>query len=163
MDQNDQELDFTVMEEFDGYVREFIESASLDVSSFDDSLTDLLGLSFEDIAKLSSQECLARAYRISGYAMYIRTLINENRARLSWCEDVLSWLLSKQWNDYDGMIKYDIKRQMIISNNSFAEKVEKLRSRLQARITLLDDKLYDIRKMADIMNEIGRKKSYEHN
>jgi hypothetical protein len=163
MDQNDQELDFTVMEEFDKYVREFTESASLDVPKFDDSLDDLLGLSYEDIGRLTSQDCLARAYKISGYAMYIRAIMNDNRARLNWCEDVLSWLLSKQWNDYDGMIKYDIKRQMIINSNSFAEKIEKLRSRLQARITLLDDKLYDIRKMADIMNEIGRKKSYEHN
>lgn len=161
METDDNQL-FEIMKEFDEYVKEFTLSASAQVPPLDSTVEDLLGLGYDDLLSLTSQQCLAHAFKISGYALYIRSQLNENQARLNWCEDYLNRILAKEWDQYDPYMKYDLKRQAIISQNEFSTKLEKLRSRLKARVTILEDKLKDIRDMAQTLNELGRKKSYEH-
>lgn len=149
------------MDELNKYIIEYTTSGSAGVPKFYDNINDLLCLSQDDLLALTSEECFAKSFKISGYAMYIRSQTNENQSRLNWCEDVINRFLAKEWDNYrDSFMNIDVKRQAIIYGNSFLERVEKLRSRLRSRATILEDKLFDIRKMADTLNELGRKKSY---
>jgi hypothetical protein len=161
METDNSELDLSVMADFDSFVTEFTMSASADVPSLDSTVEELLDISYDDLLSMNSKECSARSFKLSGYAMHIQGLFNQTRARLNWCEDSLNYILSKEWSNYDPYMKYEMKRQAVIMNNEFAQKVEKLRSRLQARITILDGKLIDIRNMAEKLNELARRKSYD--
>lgn len=161
MEDDNSELDLSVMKDFDNFVKEFTMSASADVPQLDSTVEDLLDISYEDLLSMNSKECSARSFKLSGYAMYIQGVFNQTKARLNWCEDVLNHILSKEWANYDPYMKYELKRHAVISGNEFAQKVEKLRSRLQARITILDGKLIDVRGMAEKLNELARRKSYD--
>lgn len=161
METNNSELDLGIMAEFDSFVKEFTLSASVDVPPLDSTVEELLDISYDDLLSMNSKECAARSFKLSGYAMHIQGLFNQTKARLNWCEDSLNYILSKEWASYDPYMKYEVKRQAVIMNNEFAKKVEKLRSRLQARITVLDGKLIDVRNMAEKLNELSRRKSYD--
>lgn len=152
--------DLEIMREFDSYVKEFTYSANAGVTELDCSLEELFDISESELLKLNSEECIAKSFKISGYAMYIRSQLNENLARLNWCEDSLNRIIAKQYNDFDPYMKYEVRRQAIIDGDSFAYKVEKLRSRLKARVVILEDKLKDIRDMAETIKELGRRKGF---
>lgn len=163
METDNSELDLSVMKDFDRFVSEFTNNANADVPTLDEDIEDLIGIPYDDLLKLTSEQCLAKSIKMSGYAMYVQAQVNQNQARLNWCEDVLNHVISKEYFQYDSFIKHEVKRHAIINQNSFAEKVEKLRSRLKARVTVLDGKLGDIRHMAEVLSNLGKRKGYnEH-
>ena len=80
---------------------------------------------------------------------------------MDWCNDVLNAIVAKAFNNYDKYMKGDLKRQAIIQDNSFAVEVEKLREALQARVTLLSDKIDDVRNMSRLLEQMARKKGFK--
>jgi hypothetical protein len=58
-------------------------------------------------------------------------------------------------------MKYEVKRQAIIAEDTFAVKVEKMRIYLTSVICQADQKLDSVKRMADILQDIGKKRSYD--
>jgi hypothetical protein len=58
-------------------------------------------------------------------------------------------------------MKYEVKRQAIINEDTFAVKVEKMRIYLHGVICQSDQKLDSVKRMADILQDIGKKRSYD--
>lgn len=152
--------EFEIMGDFDKYVSEFTNNANAYVPKLDMTVEDIIDIPYEKLMSMTSEECISMSFKVSGYAMYIRGQLNDNNARLNWCEDTLNRVVAEEYNSFDPYMKYEIRRQAIIAQNSFTFKVEKLRSRLKARTTVLEDKLRDIRDMADTLKDLGRTKSY---
>lgn len=149
-----------MMEDFNKYVDDTITALKIQLDTPDISLNELVGSSLGELESFSSDECLTRSIKVNGYSMFLRGQINECQAKLNWCEDALNKVFSDEWANYDPFLKAEIKKQSIIKDNSFASSVEKLRVLLKAKITLLDDKIKDLRDIAQTLHELGRKRGY---
>lgn len=147
------------MEEFNSYLMEYSTGVSPPITP-NERIPEILNMKYVELETLSSEECLQNSYELTAHIMYLQKELSENHCRLSWCENVISWIISKEYNNFDPYLKYDIRRQSIINGNSFAEQVEKLRSRIQVRVSLLEGKLGDLRQMVKTLEELSKRKAY---
>lgn len=160
MEANDSELDLEIMAEFNAYVNEFINSSKLDIVNYDDQVNEILTATAQQIQDLTSEECLSYSYKLSSFCLFVRKELSLNLVRLNWCEDSLNRILAQEYNNFDPYMKYELRRQAICIDNQFAFRIEKLRSRLKARAILMEDRVRDIRDMANTLLELGKRKGY---
>jgi 16S rRNA U516 pseudouridylate synthase RsuA-like enzyme len=115
-------------------------------------------MELSDIANKSRSELLDIAYMLQGYASYIQDETNRNTVILNWCNSVLDELLVKfeRTAAFDKYTKFDMKKVIMISDNSFAQTIEELRKTASMRVTLLEGKVFQVKKMSDIILEKSR-------
>lgn len=149
-----------VMEDFNKFIDDTISSLKINMKTPELSLSELVEASMDEIDNWTSEECLARSFKISSYSLFLKGEINEIQAKLNWCEDALNRVFSEQWYNYDQFLKTEIKKQSIIKDNSFASSVENLRVLLKAKLVLLDDKIRDLRDLSQTLSDLGRRRGY---
>lgn len=147
-------------QKFEEYIKEYTDKNYISEVDFDHEVSIILNLKLEDIQKLDDEDCLAKAYQLTSFCLYLQTEQNENTVKLDWCHDVLNDIIAKSYNNFDKYMKAEVKKAAIINDNEFAKSVDKLRQYLQLRVTLLKDKIDDIRNMAKLLEQISKRKSF---
>lgn len=145
---------------FEESIDNYINSKSLNVIGFNLEAAEALNLTSENLSSLSSEECLHKSYVVHGYANYLQEEYNQNLIKLSFAVDNIRRIVSLEIDQYGKYTKHDIKQQQIINQNPFAEKLETIRKHAQARIDRLQEKIRDVRKMADVLMELSKRKAY---
>jgi hypothetical protein len=128
---------------------------------FDPIVQIILDLPHEEIISLTSEETSSYAFKLHSYCIFLRKDLDKNLAKVVWCEEILNRIVSKSWNDFDAYMKYEVRRHAAIAQDTFATKVEKARIYIGSAIQQIRDKVEDISKMANILENLARKKSYE--
>ena len=82
------------------------------------------------------------------------------RSQFNWCEEAINYLCAKQWDQQDKFMPAEIKKKNIIRDNSYAVVVEKCRLRLYAGILSLEETCKDLKKRANIFQDLGKGKSF---
>lgn len=128
---------------------------------FDAVIQTVLDMSHDDLIRLSADSASAYAFKMHSYCIFLRKDMDKASAKLLWCEEILHKIVSKHWKDHSEYMKYEVKRHAIISEDTFAVKVEKMRVYLSGAIIQVERKLDHVKRMADILQDMGKRKSYD--
>ena len=153
--------DIEEMKDFNEFLEKYTASLNVPDCAFDPVIQDALNLTHEDFLSLSSIDCQFYAFKLTSYTLFLHKEMDANNARILWCEEILNRMIAKQYHSMPEMMKYEIRRQSIILQDTFATKVEKLRIRLNSTILLIKDKINRINVMSNILQDIGKRKGFE--
>ena len=132
---------------FEQAVDNYINSKSLNVIGFNLEAAEALNLTTEALSRLTSEECLHKSYVLHGYANYLQDEHNQNIVKLNFALDNIRRIVSVEIDQYGKYTKHDIK-------------LETIRKHAQARVDRLQEKIRDVRKMADVLTELSKRKAY---
>lgn len=141
-------------------INRYIESVNCVYATYDESFTLLADMSSYELKNKTQDELFDISYQLYNYAAYLQDELNKHRYIVDFCNRELDLLVAKHRNDYgfDKYTKHDAKKPIIIFENSFAQKIDELRQSAQAKLTVLDGKVYDIKRQADILTEKAKRK-----
>lgn len=161
MEELDKFSDITGLKELTSFVDRYCLEFMTPDCSFDPIVQTILDMPHEDLISLSSDEAYAGAFKLHSYCVFVRKETDKCIAKRAWCEEIIHNIVARNWSNHSEYMKYEIKRQAIISEDTFATKVEKMRIYLNAVIIQSDQKLDSVKRMADILQDIGKKRSYD--
>jgi len=146
------------LKEFEKSIDEYLASSNICFSSYKEEYAFYSDMELSDLANKSRAELLDIAYMLQGYASYIQDEINRNIAILNWCNNLLDELLVKfeRENAFDKYTKFEMKRTIMVSDHSFAKVIEEVRKDSSMKVTLLEGKVFQVKKMSDIILEKSR-------
>ena len=87
-------------------------------------------------------------------------------ARCKWCEELINHTVASRANNFDKYTKWEVKVNSVIREDDFIQKVWRVKRIAEGRITILTDTVRDVRRQADTLLELGRRRrneSYRHN
>ena len=119
-----------------------------------------LNLTGVEITSLTSEDCCEKAYCIYAYCSYVQSVFNRHQAKLYWCDSQLNKIVAKQAESYSKYMKWEQKYFTIIEQDEFAKKIFDAKMVSEARVIWLTDKIRDMRKMADTLMELSKRKTY---
>jgi len=138
-------------------INNYINSTNTKFSSFREEYLLVSDLSMDQLRKLTQQELFDAAYLMYGYATYIQDEINKNKVALSWCHDQMEKLIVKHTQEFNQYTKHESKKHILAQSNSYAAALENMREVAEARLNLLDGKVYELKRKADILLEKGKR------
>jgi hypothetical protein len=138
-------------------IDEYVAMANVCYSSFNVEYIVASNLTADDMSKLTSQEMFDSAYLLYGYSTYIQDEVNKNKVALSWCNDQIEKLVAANLNNFDQYTKHDVKRQIIVKENSYAASVDQMRIVAESRLQSLEGKTYELKRQADILLERAKR------
>lgn len=145
-------------EKFEQSIDEYLEISKICFSSYKEEFSFYADMELSDLVSKTRSELLDIAYMLQGYASYIQDELNRNTVVLNWCNSFLDELLVKfeKQHAFDKYTKFEMKKIIMISDNSFAQTIEELRKTASMRVTLLEGKVFQVKKMSDIILEKSR-------
>lgn len=152
--------DVALMQDFNEFLDNCVKTVNVNVDVIE--VERILNLDYSDIISLNSEEAAGYSFRLKTYAIFVHGDLDKNTAKILWCEEMINRIIGKQYAEYDKYMKHEVKRQLIISQDGAAGKIESLRIRLVSVNTLLRDKLKIILSLAEDFSQIARRKSYGH-
>ena len=138
-------------------IDEYIAMSNVSYSAFNVEYIVASNLTREDMSTMTSQEMFDSAYLLYGYSTYIQDEINKNKVALSWCNDQIEKLVAANLNNFDQYTKHDVKRQIIIRENSYAASVDQMRLVAESRLQSLEGKTYELKRQGDILLERAKR------
>lgn len=138
-------------------INDYINASNTKFSSFREEYLLVADLSLDQIKKTTQQEAFDAAYLLYGYATYIQDEINKNKVALSWCHDQMEKLIVKHHSEFGQYTKHESKKYILANSNSYAASLENMREVAEARLQLLDGKVYELKRKADILLEKAKR------
>ena len=149
------------LDEFISWIDNFCSDNNIPEPVYDSADSFLLKMDYTKLLELSSEECYANAICLMNYASFLQKKADKIGGHLSWCNEALNFLFSRQWNDYSGSYApKEVIKKSIISGNSYAEELEKCRIRLQSAHTIVMEQCKDIKKRVNLLQDLGKKRSF---
>ncbi len=119
----------------------------------------IINLESVELESLTPEECCEKAYVLYGYCHYVQSVSNQHIVKLNWCEKQLNMIVSKQASQFDKYMKWEQKYYTVIDGDEFAKKLFEVKMAAESRVMWLDNKIRDLRRMADSLLELSRRKS----
>ena len=118
----------------------------------------ILSLTAFELKSLTSEECCEKAYAIYNYCNFIQKKHNKEVAKSKWCEEFINYAVSKVSNQFDKYTKWEVKVNSVIREDDFVQKVWRVKRVIDGNVTSSSDIIRDIRKQADTLLELSRRK-----
>jgi hypothetical protein len=123
----------------------------------------LLNLTEEEISGKSTESLMTGCYRLYGYIDSLQEVYNREKSILEYCEESIWRIISPTFNDYgDQYTKWEYKYNSAVRENPLAKKVNQLKIATRARLSSLDHRIEHVKRRADILFEIARRRKNEH-
>jgi hypothetical protein len=120
----------------------------------------ILNYKFEDFESMNSLECSAAAYQLYSYAEYIESEKAKQKNILDWAESSIWYIISGTLDQYgDKFTKWQAKFYPAVRENPLASQILKVKNYAEAKVKILNGKHERITKMADILNNLSRRKN----
>lgn len=146
--------------EFNAYIEKYSNSLGIPELSIDPFVEEAFLMSHEDFLVLSSEEAASYALKLTQYILFLRKELDKNRVRSEWCSDVINRVLAKTYSSYSEYMKFEVRRQSIMLDNSYALKVHELKIKIDAAINMVKDKIEDIQRLSEIFRDASRRKGF---
>ena len=140
-------------EEAENYLDNFEEINGLARPRLPSNL-DCLEFTYEQLNKLTSEECVNYAYILESYALYLQRIINKENARLNWLNDKLEHLICDKLNQYDQYMKHEFKVKLIAKENTVVANLLQQINLSKQKIARLDFVAPSIKAIAKTLNDI---------
>jgi hypothetical protein len=151
----------TGLDELNSYLDRYCLEFMVPECTMDVMVQTILNLPHQEIVRLSPEDCYAHAFKLHSYCISLRKDLDKALAKVEWCENILHKMVGERWKEFSDYMRYEPKRQLIISEDTFATKVDKLACQLKASNMQVERKLDHVKKMADILQDMGKRKSYD--
>jgi hypothetical protein len=146
---------------FEGYLKEYTDAKYISVVDFDPYVVKILNMDHLTLTALTAEELLAYSATLSRYAIYLQTELNENQAKFDWCKQSISYLMAKNWSLVkDTYADKDIKEMMVLKVVDGGVAIAKMKIHLGGRVTLLTDKIRDVRSMEHTLCTLAKRKTF---
>jgi|TARA_R110000765_G_scaffold355916_1_gene446094 hypothetical protein len=120
----------------------------------------ILNLTGFELKSLTSEECCEKAYVLYSYCGFLQKRHNAEAARLKWCEGFINHTVAGRSDNFDKFTKWEVKVNHVIKEDDFVQKVWRVKRVVEGKVTMSSDTIRDLRKQADTLIELGRKKHY---
>jgi hypothetical protein len=138
-------------------INDYINSTNAKFASFREEYLLIADMSADKLKNLTQQDLFDAAYLLYGYATYLQDEINKNKVALNWCNDQMEKLIVKHNDEFGQYTKHESKKHILSQSNSYASSLENMRQVAESRICLLDGKVYELKRKADILLEKGKR------
>jgi hypothetical protein len=118
----------------------------------------ILSLTAFELKSLTSEECCEKAYAIYNYCNFLQKKHNKEVAKARWCEEFINYAVSKVSNQFDKYTKWEVKVNSVIREDDFVQKVWRVKRIIDGNVASSLDIIRDIRKQADTLLELSRRK-----
>lgn len=147
---------------FKKWIDNFCKERHLPDYKYDFEVEESLEINGEDIPDLTSQDCYIHAMRLLNYAGYLQKDFDDIKAARDWCEHALNFLFSQYWEQYGGSYaSQDVKKKMIIKDNSYAQAVETAMIKMDGCLTVMQEKIKDVRRRFSLMQDMAKMKGFQ--
>jgi hypothetical protein len=121
-----------------------------------------LEYSKDELKQLTVEDCATTQYQLTKFAFQLQRLLNRETQRVQWCDSELNRLIGKVWNDYKA---YKLEEKIIcfINDDSYAERVFKIREYAHYRVTRLNFIALSIKDFGENLRNIQKIKEREYN
>lgn len=147
---------------FVSWVENFCDTK--DLPGYNVSIDDvryILEMKPEEAISLDAEECFANALLLLNYAGKIQKELDLLETQNNWCNEALNFLYAKHWKDHDPYLPADIRKQSIISGNSYATAINKSKLRIVSGIKMLTETCKDVKKRVTILQDMGKRKGFK--
>lgn len=145
------------IEDFVEKLDEFINETNIKFSNFKPEFLTAADMSLDKLKSLSKDDCFNNADLLYGYAAYISDQLTRQKVVYNLCTDQLEKLVARHSDSFSQYTKHDAKIQLIVVDNEYARSIDHFRQIAQSRIEALNDKVYELKRKADILTEKGKR------
>lgn len=143
-----------------GYLDDFEEIHLLKKPYLPTNGVEALELSYEQLAKLSAEQCGEYSHIIAQYSAYIQRIENKEAATLIWLTSKLQDLVCNKLNDYDQYTRYEIKVKLIARENDVVKKLLQQINYTEQKLARLKYISTSITKQSETLNNLRQTKMY---
>ena len=118
----------------------------------------IINLSGLELKSLTPEECCQKAFVLQGYCSFLQKIYNKHLVRFKWCEEFINHMVAGRANGFDKFTKWEVKVSHVIRDDDFAQNVWRVKRVAEGKVTLLSDTIRDIRKQADTLIELSRRR-----
>lgn len=157
----DKELSIDKLDDFIQNLESYISNEGVvDVKSNPD-IEKTINLTGFELKSLTGEECCEKAFCLQGYCNFLQKIYNRHLVRTKWCEELINYAVAKQADNFDKYTKWEVKVNSVIREDDFVQKVWRVKRVAEGRASLLFDTVRDIRRQADTLLELSRRKKNE--
>lgn len=139
-------------------IDEYIENKNLSSLNYSDDFREAERLSLDNIRQLNQDDCFNYALMLYHYSDHINSERSRQESVIYFCDKWINQIVARDFMDFQNVYaNNDLKTQMIIKENSVAQKLVDFKSVAESRILSLKNKEFNVRKKADCLLEKGRK------
>ena len=125
------------------------------------AIEETLGLSYNQIEKLTAEQCAYYAYILSEYSLYIQRLQNTEITKEKWLNNKLLEFVAPKLDSYDKYAKYEVKLRLIAKENEAVAQIMRKINYVQLTIDRLNFISSHVKHLSDAMSNIQRVKTYK--
>jgi len=148
------------LDNIDKWINDFFLPLPVDKSRVD----HILNKSPEELRSSNSEDLAIDCILLYKYIDGLQSLYNKEKSVLDFAESSILFISSKEIENYgDKYTKWELKYNAAVKQNPLALKLFKLALVSRARLTSVEKRIENIKKIADLINQISNSKKYERN
>jgi len=155
------ELSIEKLDKFVQDLEDYVSSEGVISAKLNPEIETIINLTGFELKSLTGEECCEKAFCLQGYCNFLQKIYNTHLIRTRWCEEFINHAVAKQANNFDKYTKWEVKVSAVIREDDFIQKVWRTKRVAEGRATLLSDTIRDIRRQADTLIELSRRKRNE--
>ena len=118
-------------------------------------LNDYFSMSRDSIEKLTPDDCMQIAMRLSQYALFLQRTLNREIARYNWADETIKEVIADDINNYKGY-GYIEKSYQAIKHNDKASSLNKIKKYAKQRMDRLSYLANNIKNISDIIVNVQK-------
>ena len=147
------------LNEFLELVDVWVECKGLPKFSWNAKAEEIINLRSDELKKLTSIECLEKAFELNAFAEYLLTEKHRDESILDWAENSIWYIISKEVDQYgDKYTKWQQKYFSAVRENPLARELLKIQQHSKARINAIGSQPETMQKMAHLLIELSKRK-----
>jgi hypothetical protein len=160
MEEDTTERETDPIAEFRLWIDGFLKEHHVPFYKFSDEADDILVMDYNELMSLTSEECYANALILMNYASLLQSRLDSIKSEFEWCSRLMNCLYREQWNNYDKFLTADVRKQSILSDNSYGQLLDEAYHKMKTGINLLENSCKDIKKRVSLLQDLGKSRSY---
>lgn len=124
----------------------------------DPEVATAMNMTSDILDKMNSEELRKLGYHLSILGFNIQRTVNRSHAIKNWANRLIETLIGNKYHEYDVMIKYEVKRAMIVRNDEYGVALQEI---FDKHCMVCDDMDYlssNIKLISDMIDRIARNK-----
>ena len=145
--------------EFTSAIEEWLSCKNLANIQENENIEQILNMKSDHLKILTGEECLSKAYELYAYGEYIEFTKVKEKIVLEWADSSIWYIISTTMQNYGTQYtKWQEKYYSAIKENPLATDILRVRNHAEARVSLLNGRSERIQKMAEILNNLARRR-----
>jgi hypothetical protein len=151
------------LNEFLSSIDEWIDCHNIAKIEKNENIEHILNLKYDDITALTEEQCFGYSYELYAHSEYIERIKEREKSILEWADSSIWYIICSAVNQYgDKYTKWQEKYFLAVKENPLASDILKVKNHAQARINSISNYSDNLKKMAELLNNIAKRKTQWH-